>query len=354
MSGKPGEGPGEGPGGRPGERQGGAAVDPGPIMRLSTAYWGAQTLLTANRIGLFEALAEGPMTVEQVATALGRKARPTGLLLRACVALGLLEDGAEGFRNSPLSQAFLVPGRDSYLGNAIRYSDNMYEAWGRLDEALAEDAPPMAPESYLGGDPERTRHFVYGMHNRALGIGRALVHLVDLSGRRQMLDVGGGPGTYSALFIQRHPGLSSKVIDLPGVVELAKEILASLKVADAVTTIPGDYHSTDFPDENDVVLISGVFHRESAETCRDLIRRGRDSLQSGGLLVVSDVFTDRGGTGPAFATLFGLNMLLSATDGGVHSDADVADWMAEAGFGDIEARPFPAPLPHRVVVGSKP
>lgn len=328
--------------------------DPGPIMALSTAYWQAQTLLTANRIGLFATLGGATLDLRAIAAALGTAERPTRLLLKACVGLGLLEEDADGFRNAPAALAFLVPGTPAYLGNAIRYSDNLYETWGRLDRALREDRPQLVVESYLGGDPGRTRDFVYGMHNRALGVGRALVGLVDLAGRTRLLDVGGGPGTYSALFAQRYPGLGSTVLDLPDVVAIAAEIIASLGVADRVQTLGGDYKTMPFPGGNDVVLISGVLHREAEQTCRGLIARAADALAPGGLLVVSDVMTAAGGAEPPFAALFGLNMLLTAEDGGVHSDTDVQTWMREAGYQGCEVKVFPPPMPHRVVLGVKP
>jgi predicted O-methyltransferase YrrM len=323
-------------------------------MALSTAFWGAQTLLTANRIGLFAAVAGGARTGEAVARALGTQPRPTGLLLKACVGLGLLVEGADGFAPSPLAVAFLVPGGPAYLGNAIRYSDNLYETWGRLEQALREGRPPMAAEQYLGADPERTRAFVYGMHDRALGIGQALTGLVDLSGRHRMLDVGGGPGTYSALFTRRYPGLQARVLDLPDVVAIAREIVAAMGAAERVGFLPGDYLRTSFPAGNDVVLMSGMFHRETPATCQGLIRRSIESLEPGGLLVVSDVMTDASGAQPAFAALFGLNMMLTAPDGGVHADADVAEWMRAAGLEQVETRPFPPPMPHRVVTGRRP
>jgi len=332
--------------GRPG-------LDPGPLMRLSTAYWDSQTLLTANRIGLFDVLANGTLGVEAIAAALKTEPGPTRLLLKACVALGLLEEGPDGFSNSPEGAAFLVSGAPAYLGNAIRYSDNLYAAWGELEKALREGHPPMAPETYLGKDKKLTRDFVYGMHDRALGVGRVMVGLVDLSGRRHMLDVGGGPGTYSALFAQRYPELHSQVMDLPDVVAIAKEIVDSMGVADRVQTLGGDYMKTPFPAGKDVVMISGVFHRETEATCRRLIEQAADSLEPGGLLLVSDVFTDAGGSQPVFATLFGLNMMLSAPDGGVHADADVACWMNQAGFATGEVRPFPPPMPHRLIIGEK-
>ena len=322
-------------------------------MDLATGYWGSKCFLTANGLGVFEALAEAPMRATALAEKLGLDARATRLLLNACVGLGLLEEDGRGFRNQPSSQAFLVPGSPAFLGNAVRYGDDMWEGWSQLGQALRDGKPPIAPESYTGDDPERTRNFVYGMHNRAMGIGFGLVSLVDLSGRRRLLDVGGGPGTYAALFARKHPELRATVLDLPEVVALAGEIIASLDAGDRIDTLAGDFHDTPFPAGNDAVLISGVLHRESEAGCRELIRRAYEALVPGGLLVVSDVFTDAGGTSPPFAALFGLNMMLSAPDGGVPADDDVADWMAEAGFGDTRCTPFPPPMPHRVVTGTR-
>lgn len=330
------------------------AAGPAPLMQLATGYWSSQAFLTANRIGLFTLLGEDGHSLEGVAGALRIRPRPARLLLNACVALGLVEETAGVFRNSPLSRAYLLPGGAGYMGNAVRYSDDMYSAWGQLEQALREDAPARKPDSYLGGDPEQTRHFVYGMHDRALGIANALAAMVDLSGCRRLLDVGGGPGTYAGLLSRRFPQLRAQVLDLAPVVALAGEILAAMGVADRVTTVPGDYHRTPFPAGMDAVLISGVFHREGESACRKLIGRAVDSLTAGGQLLVSDVFTDAGGTGPAFATLFGLNMLLSAPDGGVHADADVASWMEAAGLERVTVRPFPPPMPHRLVTGRKP
>jgi predicted O-methyltransferase YrrM len=326
-------------------------LNPARILELSTAYWDSQALLTANRIGLFALLAEGGKTPEQIAAELGTQPRGTRLLLNACVALDLLQEEQGRYVNSALSAAFLTPGRLGYLGDAIRYSDDLYQTWGSLEQALRSGAPPMAAESYTGEDAQQTRNFVYGMHNRALGIGRVLVDLVDLSARKAMIDVGGGPGTYSALLAQAYPGLRSKVLDLPGVLKISAEIIESMGVAGRVTTEALNYLRDDFPQGNDVVLISGVFHRESEQTCRDLIRRARESLDPGGLLVVSDIFTDPGGTAPAFATLFGVNMMLTAADGGVHADADVAAWMRQQQFAEIGTVDFPEPMPHRIVSG---
>jgi predicted O-methyltransferase YrrM len=327
--------------------------DPSGIMAISTAYWGSQTLLTANRLKLFDALADGAITADELAQKLDFDPRTTALFLNACVALGLCEKEQDRYSNSLSSATFLVSTSSASLANAIHYSDNLYATWGELDQAVRSGVPAKPAASYLGEDEEQTRHFVYGMHNRAMAIGRALIGMVDLSGRKRMLDVGGGPGTYSALLTERFQGLASDVLELRGVANIAREILHEMHVGDRVTMLDGDYHVSDFGSGYDVVLMSGMFHRETADNCRALIKRARDCLEPGGLLVVNDIFADAGGAGPEFATLFGLNMMLTAPDGGVHADEDVAAWMNDAGFGEIGRASFPPPMPHRVVTGIK-
>ena len=328
--------------------------DPSSIIRLSTSYWESQTLLTANRLRVFDVMADGARTADEVATELHLDPRGTALFLRACVGLGYLEEAAGRFQNTPVAATFLVSRSPAFMGNVIRYSDQLYGAWGQLEGSLRAGKPALPAETYLGDDPARTRGFVMAMHERALGIARVLVNVLDLQGRRSMLDVGGGPGTYSVLLTERFPGLRSEVLELPGVAAVARELVASAGASDRVVLRDGDYHTSDFGSGKDVVLMSGMFHRESEATCRGLIERASACLEPGGLLVVSDVFTDEGGALPTFAAMFGLNMMLTAPDGGVHADADVMRWMGDCGFRDMRMVPLPPPMPHRVVMGLKP
>ncbi len=327
--------------------------DPSAIVRLSTAYWDSQVLLAANRLRVFDELADGAKSADEVAAALALDARSTALLLRACAGLGLLEAEAGCFRNTPAAAAFLVSRSPAFMGNVIRYSDQLYATWGQLEDALRKGKPALAAETYLGDDPARTRGFVVAMHERAVGIARALVSVLDLAGRREMLDVGGGSGTYSVLLTERFAGLHSEVLELPGVAAVARELVSAAGASGRVSLRDGDYHSADFGRGKDVVLMSGMFHRESPATCRALVERAVACLEPGGLLVVSDVFTDPGGTQPSFAAMFGLNMMLTAPDGGVHADADVQQWMLGCELRDIRMVPLPPPMPHRVVMGVK-
>jgi len=329
------------------------APDPSGIMALSTAYWGSQALITANRLGIFDALAGGAKTAAETAGELELDERMTGLFLNALAGLGLLEKSGGCYANSRASQVFLTSASPASMNNSLRFMDDLYATWGDLEQALRNGEPVKTATTYLGGDEAQTRHFVYSMHDRALAIGRGLVEVVDLGDRRRLLDVGGGPGTFAALLAGRYPQLRADVLELDGVAAVAEKILEETGAAGQVRMIRGDYHKSDFGSGYDVVLMSGMFHRETAGNCRRLITKAYDCLEPGGLLVVNDVFSDSDGTTPAFSALFGITMMLTAPDGCVHADGDVAAWMRDAGFSQVEQRPFPPPMPHRVLTGAR-
>jgi len=331
------------------------AVDPRLITDLATAYWASMVLLTANRFNIFGFLSEEPLSAVELSARTTTEPRSLEMLLNACVGHGLLECSDGRYRNSTASDAFLVRGKPSFLGDALKYSEDMYPLWGRLGEAVASNAPPVPPETILGGDAEKTENFVRAMHNRALGIAKALTFALDLSGRRKLLDVGGGPGTYSALLVQKTPGLEAVVLDLGPVVAIAKEIVAEFGVSDRIRFISGDYKETPFGEEYDAVLVSGVLHRETGETCRSLLDKTFACLTRGGVLYVADIFfEDQRKVSPPFATLFALNMLLTSESGGAHAIPEMTAWMEQSGFDRVEVRPLPPPMPHSIVLGRKP
>ncbi len=49
-----------------------ARLSPEPILRVSAGYMAAKFLFVASRIGMFEALAQGPRTAAQLGAELGR------------------------------------------------------------------------------------------------------------------------------------------------------------------------------------------------------------------------------------------------------------------------------------------
>ncbi|MEW5736423.1 MAG: methyltransferase [Thermodesulfobacteriota bacterium] len=321
--------------------------DPKRIMDLSCAYYDSCVLFAANDLGVFPALDRlGRADAETLAKELSADPRGLSLLLNAAVAAGLLvkQDGI--YANAPDTAAFLVPGKPGDLSRAINYNRDVLPAWSRLAQLAKTGKPVEKPSLHLGEDQNRTRTFVYAMHFRALGIGRALVHQMDLSKMKKLLDIGGGPGTYSVLLAQKNPDLTSTVMDLPEVAAIASELIASQNMSERVKAIPGDYHTAEFPQGQDAVAILGVLHQENPEAITAVFKKAFQCLNPGGKIFVMDMMCDKTHTNPKFSAMFAVNMALTTENGWVFSDEELSGWLAQAGFEDISTTPLPPPMPH--------
>lgn len=323
--------------------------NPAPLIELATAYWHSATLIAGVRLDVFSHLAEGPATAAELAPRIEADPVATDALLTGLCSLGLITRDGDRFSNADLANAFLVRGRPAFLGPALLYNGDCFPLWSDLDAVVKAGTAQKAPDQYLGDDADRTRNFVYGMHHRALGVGRAVAQVIDFGAATKLADVGGGPGTYSALITQKSPGLRSEVLDLPGVVRHAKDIVAQMGAAAQVTCTPFDYYNDALPGRYDAALISGVLHREQPAQVQAIMGKVADAVEPGGVLYISDVMLDDDRAGPVFAAMFALNMRVLAHDGRTHSVAEQTAWLDAVGFDVVETHRLPAPIYYTVI-----
>ena len=332
--------------------------NPAPLISLATSYWNSAALLAAVKLGVFDAIARGAHTPESIASAIDADADATEALLIALISLDLVERREDAYHNAELATHFLVSDQPQALTQALLYNADVYPRWGQLDEVIRRGDTARDPEAYLGGDPGQTRRFVYGMHHRALGIGQAVSAVIDLEGSRRLMDIGGGPGTYSALLTQRYPELSADVLDLPAVVEVAREIVAQMGAAERVRCLAYDYYQDPLPSSTpdapyDAALISGVLHRERPEKVRSLFAEIATRLPRGGKLWISDVMLNDERTGPLFSAMFGLNMRALAHHGRCHSVAEQSAWLEEVGFEVKATHQLPPPINYTLICAER-
>ncbi len=330
-----------------------ARTSPAPLIELATAYWGSATLIAAIRLRLFSEIAAGSHSVNAISDALGAKLEATEALLCACASLQLLTRDGDSFDNTEIASTYLVEGKPGYLGPALLYNGDVFPLWNELNQVILRGDADQAPDQYLGDDASRTKNFVFGMHHRAMGIGQAVAQVIDLSGRRRLADLGGGPGTYSALLTGKHAGLTADVLDLPKVVEIASQIMVSMDAEERVNCLPFDYYVDELPGRYDAVLISGVLHREQPSGVRSIFKKAVAALEPGGVLYISDVMLNDDRDGPVFSTMFALNMRVLAHDGRCHSVSEQAQWLEELGLTVTETHQLPAPINYTVIRAEK-
>ena len=316
------------------------------IVELASAFYGSATLFAAIDAGLFAKAERGEIDAAS---------RGERMLADACVALGLLEKDADGrYSNTPAGRIALVPGAPADLTGAIRYNRDVYPAWGRLAEFAKTGRPVEEPRLHLGGDAKRTETFAESMFSRATGIGRGVVPMLGaLEGR--MLDLAGGPGAYAILACKANPKLRATTLDLPAISAFAAAKVAAAGLSERIECVAGDYHAAP-PEEGafDCATIFGALHQESPEDIRTILSNAAAALKPGGKLFVLDMMTDSTRANPPFSALFALNMALTTRNGWVFSDAELKDWMREAGLEPGETRHAPPPMPHWLVAAAKP
>ena len=324
------------------------------IVDLASAYYGSAVLFAAIDCDVFAQVEAGTLDA-------GR--RGMRLLADACVAEGLLEKRDGKYFNTSAGKMALIPGGPADLTKAIRYNRDVYPAWGKLAELAKTGRPVEKPEIHLGEDAARTKAFAASMFGRAMGIGKGIVPMLDLSpapGTRhpapgtKILDLAGGPGAYAILMCQANPSATCVTVDLKAISAEAAGYVAKFGLANRVECRAGDYHTDEYEAEAyDVVTIFGALHQESPEQIVDILRRANRALKKGGRLFVLDMMTDATHTAPKFSALFAVNMALTTENGWVFSDEELKGWMREAGFTPGETRPVPPPMPHWLVEAVK-
>ena len=329
-------------------------LNPAPLISLATSYWNSAALLAAVKLEIFDAISQGLHTPEAISQAIAADEGATEALLIALIALELVERRHDGYYNAELAQQFLVSSQPSALNKALLYNADVYPLWGQLDEVIRRGDTARDPETYLGRDEGHTKRFVYGMHHRALGVGRAVSAVIDLEGATRLADIGGGPGTYSALLTQKYPQLNADVLDLPAVVAVASEIVAGMGASERVACRAYDYYQDELPHEPyDAALISGVLHREQPTKVQAMFAEVAARLPIGGRLWISDVMLNDERTGPLFSAMFALNMRALAHHGRCHSVAEQRLWLEEVGFKVVSTHQLPPPINYTLICAER-
>jgi hypothetical protein len=288
------------------------------LQEMAWAFRESRVLMLSHKLDIYTILSKGPMNSMELSKVCKSDRDMTDRLLIACFSLGLLNCKKEMYENTELSSKYLVRGEPHYQGGWIDHAaDDLWDYWGK------------GIEKEIGGQmigvKDWSRRFALAMHGIAMsGEAGELAQTVDLKGRRQLVDVGGGPGTYSIFLCKKNPGLKAVVFDLPKTIEVTMEVINEFKMNDWVATRAGDWAKEGFGHDNDVVLMSNILHGAGNDAEMKL-EKAFKSLKSGGLLIVRDfVFNDEK-TGPKSAALFNLMV-------GAYTISEISDLIRDAGF----------------------
>jgi hypothetical protein len=322
------------------------------LQRIAQAYWESAALMAAVELDVFTAIARGHDTIAAVARAAGIADRNAERLLTALTAMILLDRQGGRFVNAPDVQRFLVKDSERYAGPWILFTKPRWTAYGELSQRLRNPVETRlgAYESFTIEDARRYHAATYSI---GMGAARLFSRSVDLSGRRLMLDLGGGSGAYSIVATKSFPGLKAIVLDLPPVVVVTEEYIAANDAAQRVSTLAGDFTRTPLPQGVDVVVMASNLPQYEPDLIRLVVGKAFAALVPGGEmhLIGETLHDDR--KGPLSAALWGLNEAVYGSTGVAHTESEVVSYLRGAGFAEVAVHPFVPGVLTRVA-GRKP
>jgi len=304
------------------------------LLQLSGGYWSTCTLHAGVKLDVFTHLSGAPMTVSQLARIIAADERGLDMLLHALTAMDLLHKEWDAFRATPFSADYLSKTSDNYMGHIIMHHHHLVEGWSRLDEAVKSGTPVRRRSSHDVGDEER-ESFLMGMFNLASHLAPRVAAKVDLSGRRRLLDLAGGPGTYAIHFCKQNPDLTAVIFDLPTTRPFAEHTVGRFGLSERIAFSAGDITSDDVGSGYDVVWVSHLLHSEGPEAGAAIVAKAAASLSFGGLLLIQEFILDDNRAAPLHPALFSLNMLVGTPAGKAYSQGELGDMMKAAGLKEI-------------------
>jgi len=320
---------------------------PEQVFDIAFGYMASKALFAATHLRIFDELAAGPKSLEELAKATRAEERGLSTLLTALVSVGLLEpvgETGDGFRNAPASQAMLVSGPEGSFADYCRnqIDRQMYPFLHNIADVLRgrRDTVPFEDYEAWFGDAAEASLYSESQHEASLPAAALLAAVTDLSGCRRLLDVGGGSGAFSITLCRRYPELSATVLDFPNVVEVGRRFVTEAGLEERIGFIAGNALEVDWPGGQDVVLFSYVSGSVAAEGVRELYRRAHQALRPGGIVLVHDFMVDDDLSGPRLPALWAFQHAAFTPGGIALTPAFVTECLHESGFEEISVAPF--------------
>ncbi|MFN8772113.1 MAG: methyltransferase [bacterium] len=320
------------------------------LFDLCAGFVYSQVLLACVRLDLFGILQVSPLDARALSQRLSLPQDATDRLLAAAASLRLIEQRSDGRYGLGVLGAALVgnPGVVAMIEHhALLYAD------------LRD------PVALLRGDRDRTelgRYWAYAGNPDAAALGpeqvaeysrlmadsqplvtREILAAWPLHRHRQLLDVGGGDGSFVCAVAAEVPSISLQLFDLPAVADRATSRFATSGLAHRATAVGGDFRRDALPAGADLITLVRVLFDHPDETVLELLAAVRRAIPDDGTLLIAEPMAGTSGAEPMGAAYFGF-YLMAMGRGRSRAPADFERLLEQAGFTDVRIVPTPSPL----------
>ena len=327
------------------------------VFDLVSGFVYTQTLYACVELELFDYLADGAKTVDEIAARGRMPVSSAERLLNAAVSLRLLLKrphsryglgplGAPLVRNvgvTALIRHHKMAYHDladplSLLRQGSDFRTELSRYWSYAD------AP--RPQAI---DETRVAAYSEIMAATLPPVAHDVLDAYDLRNHECLLDVGGGEGVFLSLVGARHPSLQLQLFDLPAVAARARTRLEQVGLGDRVTCHGGNFHADPLPTGADVISLVRVLLDHDDESVLRLLQRTRAALPRGGKLIIAEALAGAKGAetvGDAYFSFY----LMAMGKGRARRASELHHMLRTAGFRRSRELPTRFPIQTGLIV----
>jgi hypothetical protein len=322
----------------------------------------ALCISVAARHGLADVLADGALSVEELAERTGTDIVQLGKVLRLLVEEGVFREARpDVFENSRLSHLLRRDFPRSQYSMAQLVGERwLWNSWSRLAEGLTTGKPgfeiahDMTLWAYLAGNPAAGTIFNDAMNNFSEALSdQVAASYPEFAGSGVIADLGGGTGTYLGAILRAYPAIARGIlVDLPPVIKEAGERaeLTSLLGEGRLLLRAGDFFE-EVPGGVDTYVVKQVMHSWDDAKVIQLLQRCKAASPRAKFVAAEFIRDDKASR---FVKNFDLVMTITM-NGNVRTEAGYARLFSAAGyeltrvvptdtaFSLVEARPVDQP-----------
>jgi hypothetical protein len=255
--------------------------------------WITQAITAVADLGVADALAGGPLPIDELATRVGANPDALHRLLRLLISRGIFAQRNDGrYQLTPLADVLRSDAPVSMAAMARLIGAPQHrEHWSLLTEAIKTGAsvyPTLRGKSYfdyMSDEPEFGHLFNDAMTSASgLEIG-PVVDACDFTQYRTIVDVAGGHGSLLAAILASAPNAQGVLYDLPDVVAGATPLLEEKRVAERVRLVEGSFFD-DVPAGGDAYVLKHIIHDWDDDASVQILRNVRTAATPGAVVLL--------------------------------------------------------------------
>src|SRR6266566_6751666 len=275
----------------PTKMRGKKRVTPERLMQFGFAYAPPLIIGAAVSNKVFDTLANGPKTAEEVSKTTGSSIRGLRAIMNALVGLELLSTNGNKYSLTPESEAFLLSNKPGTLAGFFPMNmKRLIPHWLKLDDIVRTGRPAEARNAEHPGTEffsELVENIIPMSYGSAQALGNHL-KLAKAKNEVRVLDLAAGSGIWGIALAQNSRHVQVTAVDWAGMIPTTKRITQKFGIGARFKFIEGDLLETDFGRGYDVATLGHILHSEGEERSRQLLKKTFRALKSGGTIAIAE------------------------------------------------------------------